>query len=106
MVAFNFQPRFGPAILDGRKLHTFRLTARCKPGDKMQLFTGQRTKECVLLREVVCAYVDHFTVIDDASMNAFARADGFDDWQDMRLFFLDQYDKEFPLFGFLHGWKL
>lgn len=106
MVAFNFQPRFGPLILDGRKLHTFRRTKRCDPGDKMQLFTGQRTKACILLREVVCEYVRPHIVFDDSLNEEFARADGFVDTADMILFFTEEMGYEFPIYGFLHGWKL
>ena len=57
MVAINFMKQFVPKIEDGTKIHTLRDKARCKVGDKLQLYYGQRTKQCRLIKEVVCTAV-------------------------------------------------
>ncbi|MEM1153653.1 MAG: hypothetical protein AAGI44_05900 [Pseudomonadota bacterium] len=57
MVAYNFQSRFALAVEDGTKRQTIRALGRrrhAKPGEMLQLYTGQRTKQCRLLREDRC----------------------------------------------------
>lgn len=127
MVAFNFQKRFVPKILDGTKTQTFRRTERCKVGDTMHLYTGQRTKDCVLILEKVCVAVccgiiryDQVTmnlevsntsgdlkrdavIYIGESLNIFARVDGFDDHNQMLQFF-DGKGIKFPFRGWLHRW--
>jgi hypothetical protein len=55
MVAFNFQRQFVDAIRSGAKTQTIRRNARCETGDTLQLYTGQRTKNCVLIGTAACA---------------------------------------------------
>ena len=57
MVAFNFQSRFADAVESGEKRQTIRLKARCKPGDTLQLYVGQRSKRCRLLGLGCCTDV-------------------------------------------------
>jgi hypothetical protein len=53
MVAINFTV-FQDKILSGEKRQTIRKAARCKPGDRLQLYTGMRTKQCRKLGDAVC----------------------------------------------------
>jgi hypothetical protein len=48
MPAFNFQKQFAPLVADGRKLCTIRRNP-VEPGKPVYLFTGMRTKFCMLL---------------------------------------------------------
>lgn len=118
MVAFNFKPDFVTLIECGIKVQTIRGGLRCGPGDKMQLFTGQRTKQCQRIGEAVC--VESFPVMfRDTSFHTgrnqkvlqvscpdelqkFAEADGFQNWDQCEAFFRDHY--EFPFTGFVHRW--
>lgn len=91
MVAINFSPRFADAVAAGRKMQTIRQTARARPGQELQLYTGQRTKECRKIADAVCidcTYVGltaRGVTLGDASRfpgdrDDFARADGFSDY--------------------------
>lgn len=88
MVAINFQPRFIGPISTGVKRQTIRRTARCKPGDALQLYTGQRTKFCRKIGDAVCQSVKPILVegpsiqlggktLTVAEKVALAQADGF-----------------------------
>lgn len=48
MPAYNFQKRFVPMILSGRKFHTVRRRRKnpTKEGDWLYLYSGMRTKQC------------------------------------------------------------
>ncbi len=48
MVAYSFKPRFVPAIKARTKCQTIRgeRARHAKPGERLQLFTGMRTKQC------------------------------------------------------------
>lgn len=104
MVAINFSPRFAPLVASGAKLQTIRRSARCKPGDRLQLYTGQRTMACrkLVSPDPVCVLVDYCAVRSDGltfgnkalhepHADDFARADGFRDYDDMLAWFLDRY---------------
>jgi hypothetical protein len=43
MVAFNFATEFAGPVERREKKQTIRQTRRAKPGDAIQLYTGQRT---------------------------------------------------------------
>lgn len=103
MVAYNFQEQFVPAIEAGLKRQTtrpMRKNRHAKIGEKLQLFSGLRTKECrkLLAKEPVCAAVDAIEIhlsncipaeierivingreLPDDEAEAFAKADGFHD---------------------------
>jgi hypothetical protein len=104
MVAINFQSRFALLVEAGAKQQTIRRKARCKPGDRLQLFTGQRTPECRKLIEIdpVCTVVDYCAIREDGitlgdrnkhplNIDDFARADGFQDYREMLAWFEGQY---------------
>lgn len=116
MVAFNFSPEFVPAIESGDKVQTIRKTKRAKAGDMLQLYVGQRTKNCRLIREQECAYVDYVHIAPDGltfgdkekhpgDTNAFARRDGFNDFDEMLAWFAKKYG-EFRFVGYVHRWKV
>jgi hypothetical protein len=51
MVAYNFQGRFAEAVESGKKCRTFRRfrqgrSRHARPGEPVQLYTGQRTALC------------------------------------------------------------
>lgn len=107
MVAYNFQGRFADLVEAGQKCQTIRQKARCKPGDRLQLYTGMRTKACRKLRDAVCTHVQPLTLpLRDNPLitDAFARADGFKDSKEMQAWFYDRY-KKWIFEGFLIRWN-
>lgn len=114
MVAINFQERFAYAVGMGQKNQTIRRKARCKPNDDLQLYTGQRTKRCQKIRDAMCIDVRPVTIdrdtltVDGAvlfpdSANDFARADGFDHYDQMLEFFERLYG--LPFEGVVIEWE-
>lgn len=98
MVAYSFKSAFVEDIAAGLKCQTIRLPRprHARPGERLQLFTGMRTKHCrKIIPDPVCIGVDQLIidtrsgrldhleingcVIDLASAeaDAFAVADGF-----------------------------
>ncbi len=128
MVAFNFQPQFRHKLLAGLKLQTFRATKRCDVGDPVQIYTGQRTRQCEKLLDGVCTHVwpgvidlecvtfgetchaeyERLKPGDNAitglPLDDFAKLDGFDSHQQMLQFF-EKRKNHFPFRGWLHKWK-
>lgn len=118
MVAFNFSPQFADAVAAGKKLQTIRSTKRAKPGDRLQLYTGQRTRACRKLvdPDPICVLVDYVGIRPDyltlgdtrkhlGDADDFARRDGFKDYDDMVTWFMARYGR--PYFtGFVHAWTL
>lgn len=128
MVAINFTV-FQDKILSGEKRQTVRLKARCKPGDRLQLYTGMRTKACRKLGEAVCEavfpvmfladggllfpgaselaaislYGARGKVADYVTSERFARADGFPRWDDCAAFFREKYG--LPFAGQVIVWR-
>jgi hypothetical protein len=56
MPAYNFMKIWVPKILNGSKAQTIRRRRKypTKVGDMLQLYTGQRTKQCRLIGKVPC----------------------------------------------------
>lgn len=102
MVAINVSERFAGPVERGEKRQTIRRTMRCKPGDKLQIYTGQRTKACRKLLDAVCENVQPVTItrgtlevggsvyMSDTAA-AFARADGFGSFDELFQWFSDRY---------------
>lgn len=107
MVAYSFQRQFEPAILAGTKSQTIRKVGKrrhAQKGDLMQLYVAMRTKHCTALGVATCfhnipvtldfqgqwvAYgprEDRTSIILAPDLDAFARNDGFEDWQAMCSF--------------------
>lgn len=126
MVAYNFQARFAPAILDGTKCQTIRPRGKRRPprvGETLQLFTGLRTKDVkrLLFRDAVCTSVEgisisartgvvsmlcsnHWQWLDSDQVEALAKADGFASTDAFFDFFLEHYGQTFS--GWLIKWTV
>ena len=100
MPAYNFQPVFAAAVEAGWKVQTIRAKRKNRPrvGQIAHCFTGMRTRQCRRIgtwkiEDVVDVRIDYAGVILDGSplraidLDAFAWADGFKDWEDMRTWF-------------------
>lgn len=116
MVAFNFSPEFADAVASGAKCQTVRKTKRAKPGDMLQLYTGQRTKACRKLREAECVGVDYIHIepgkltVGDAgkhpgNIDDFAQRGGFDNYAAMVDWFTKRYGQS-HFIGYVHRWKV
>ncbi len=118
MVAFNFKAQFADDVEHGRKRQTIRAQRRARVGDKLQLYTGMRTKKCRKLRDAVCAMVQEITVdvhgqfvcvrldgelLPSVMARELARADGFDGVTSFAEFFEREYG--LPFCGWLTKWE-
>lgn len=119
MVAYNFQARFAPLVQAGVKTQTIRAVGKrrhARAGEKLQLYTAMRTKQCRKLLDAVCSLVcpvdieaRGFNVWDydfrRSILNAddFARRDGFDDYAAMVAFFESAHG--LPFTGLLISWR-
>lgn len=57
MVAYSFQPQFAEPIIAGTKRQTIRRPGKrrhARPGERLQLYTGMRTKQCRKIGDAVC----------------------------------------------------
>jgi hypothetical protein len=52
-------------LIEGKKLSTIRQKKRCKVGDKMQLYTGQRTKGCKKILDATCIGTAQITITEE-----------------------------------------
>ena len=119
MVAYNFKAQFADDVESGKKRQTIRLQRRARPGDRLQLYTGMRTKKCRKLRDAVCTSVQEITIKDRGYYTLAVRlngellptklarelavADGFTDLVDFADFFAEQYG--LPFQGWLTTWR-
>ena len=105
MVAINFSAQFAGPVERGEKLQTIRQKARCRPGDALQLYTGQRTKACrkLVTPDPICTVVTYVHLsADDVVLGStkhaprgfdeFAKADGFESYDAMWKWFAKRYD--------------
>lgn len=118
MVALNFNPEFVDKIKSREKRSTIRKTMRCKIGDTLHLFTGQRTKNCVQFGTARCIGIGEIVIgLDDGTPWAFegrigdvlvskrfAHQEGFQNEQEMVNFFKEKYG--IPFKGYVHTWEL
>lgn len=119
MVAINFKADFVEKIQAGEKCQTIRSSQRAKAGDRLQLYTGQRTKDCRKIADALCTTSYPLTIYpetirfeggqfhklsESVHLDRFAQADGFDCWADMAAFFDRQYG--LPFKGWLIEWVL
>ena len=110
MVAYNFQKRFAPHIVSGRKRHTIRADRRrhARPGEAIQLFIGMRTKGCAkIIADPICEAVKPIAIllhdnrinaiwIDDQQLEQsecerLAFHDGFGNLEEMHSCFLEMH---------------
>lgn len=96
---------FVEPILNGKKIGTIRSKAGCRPGDRLKLYTGWRTKKARHFATVTVTHVEPVVIASWGairsykpwdSLNTFARRDGFKSWAKMRDWFMKRYgDHEF-----------
>lgn len=118
MAAFNFSPAFESDIVAGVKRSTIRKSMRCKIGDNLQFYTGQRTKECRKIGSGVCIGIAQIAInLPDGTPWAvtgrigevfvakrLANQEGFINEKLMCDFFREKYgDIQFN--GFMHVWE-
>jgi hypothetical protein len=123
MPAYNFLPRFAPLVESGEKRQTIRAVGKrrhARPGDLLQLYTGQRTAFCrkLVSPDPVCIAV-HLVDIHAISplccemfldgrllylreVVEIAKADGFAGSTEFFNFFYDVHDM--PFHGVLIKW--
>jgi predicted transcriptional regulator len=116
MGIYNFQPRFAPFVLDGRKQHTIRALRAYPdiPGNTLHLYTGLRTPRARLLARVRCISVDRLRIstahdvfirrdkLSASARERLARADGFASFADM----MDFWRGRLPFDGQIICWDL
>lgn len=124
MVAYSFQSRFEVPIRAGFKTQTIRATGRrrhAKPGERLQLYIGMRTRQCRLIALATCIIAKPCGLAfrrgnlvrawhregDVTDLDGFALNDGFTGADDMGAFWsahngLDTGDFE----GVLIEWSL
>jgi hypothetical protein len=112
MVAFNFKEQFVPNIKKGIKKQTIRKTIRCKKGDKLELYTGMRTKQCKKIKDTICIDIYPIAITENklssgrtqlitkTNLDNFAIKDGFKNWEDFKLFFKIHYG--LPFYGYVY----
>ncbi len=120
MPALNFQKRFAPLVESGEKRQTIRrerVDGRlpCKPGDRLVLYTGMRSKNCRRLAEVRCTAVETIRInrkagkpiiwvrYENMDAEAQARADGFESADSMADWFQETHG--LPFRGLLIRWR-
>lgn len=127
MGLYNFQSRFVPFILDGRKTHTIRAMRvhSDKPGNILHLYTGLRQKGARLLMRVPCVKVEEIRIaldgvagrggnrkwevhvwidgerLDRDERELLARRDGFSNFEEMMTF----WDGRIPFQGHIIHWR-
>ncbi len=117
MVAFNFSPEFAAKVTSGEKRQTIRQKKRGQVGDRVQLYTGQRTKKCRKLvdPDPILELINYVairpgyltlgnTALHPGNADDFARADGFKDYAAMVAWFEKKYGSPYFV-GFIHRWR-
>ncbi len=104
MPLLGYQKRFAGQVESGEKRHTIRAKRKDgkdpKPGDRLYQYVGLQTKGCRKLREDICTasipiLIDRSEVILGGELLSYsaalelAYADGFDNLDDFREYFLD-----------------
>jgi len=117
MPALNFQKQFATLVEAGEKHQTIRAYRKDgrdpKTEQTLYLYTGQRTKSCRKLGEVICKTVKQISIQGSAitlgvnrlsfkQENELAKADGFDCFLDFMEFFHKTHG--LPFHGLLITW--
>jgi hypothetical protein len=107
------------------KRQTIRANGRrrhARPGETLQHYYGMRTTKCFKIGDARCKSISDVRLYIHAEwieikgeaelrkgrqLDAFARDDGFDDWADMRAFWLEEHDGKHlgPFVGVLIKWE-
>jgi hypothetical protein len=91
MPSLNFKKQFAAEVAAGIKRQTIRAKRKIpiKPGDKLTLYTGQRTKSCEKLGDAVCTETKEIEIVSEndvildgiklsrGGIRRLANADGF-----------------------------
>ncbi len=116
MVAFNFRARFVDAIKSGKKTSTIRKSLRCKVGNNMQLYTGQRTKACKKIADAVCVGTGIVGISNDdiklyatdgvvpKGQDGLVTTEGFSSKEDLISFFSEHHG--LPFVGYAYFWEV
>ncbi|WP_421793434.1 ASCH domain-containing protein [Hydrocarboniphaga effusa] len=120
MPSLSFQKRFCTRVEAGEKTHSIRPKRKhpeqWMPGRYVHLFFAMRTQYCrklgvgvITQLQDVWIFADHVEiddrVIDEVDeLDAFARADGFESWDDFIPFFREFYG--LPWNGDLIRWRV
>jgi hypothetical protein len=125
MPAYNFQSRFADAVADGRKTQTIRAPRKDgripKVGQTAYLYTGMRSSAARKLGEGMIVEVHNISIFHHIgivvetegqtvllqkteTLNAFAKSDGFLNWQEMVDWFSATHG--LPFVGHLIMWVL
>ena len=115
MVAINFKKEFASLVESGKKRQTIREKTKAMTGSKLQLYYGQRTKQCRKLMDAICIRTRHIILrqneitgalvdVQDKDLDKFARADGFKDYAEMWKFFEPRADSQGDFCGWLIEW--
>ena len=121
MVAYSFKACFAEDIVSGRKRQTIRAERKrhARPGERLQLFVGMRTRQCrKLIPDPVCLRVEPISIWvptkhEPAAViqagkrqyvtEAFAQADGFTSVEAFTRFWFDTHGPG-QFSGVLIGW--
>jgi hypothetical protein len=129
MPLLGFQKQFAPMVENGLRLFPYasipvkRQTIRAKrrdgrnpkPGERLFIYTGLRTKKCLKLGEAICKSVDEIVVdwrgggicvagewLSGGQIDQMAMADGFRDFNEMAKWFEKTHHEDFQ--GLLIKW--
>ena len=109
MVAYSFRPQFVDPILAGLKRQTIRAERKrhAREGERLQLYTGMRTRRCRLIGTTTCIGATNLRLflaerraesLDTGNAwttaeetDAFAAADGFQDWAELKRFWAAEH---------------
>lgn len=126
MPALNFKSQFVPKIVALEKNSTIRGKRKnpIKVGDVIKMYTGMRTKGCMLIGTAICSNITPVLITDEApylivqlsgdaepknykltqdALKHFHTNDGFDTYKEMATFFHNQYG--LPFVGDLIEWR-
>jgi uncharacterized protein YqfB (UPF0267 family) len=120
MVAYSFKERFAEPITSGTKRQTIRAERKrhARPGEVLQLYQGMRTRHCRLILRAQCLDVKPIRIdlVEQTvtagiecintrkALDAFARRDGFSDWDDMHDFWMIEHSGKETFSGVLITW--
>jgi hypothetical protein len=118
MPAFNFQARFATMVARGSKRQTIRLIGkrRVDVGQRFVAYQGMRTKAAEKLCEGVITAVTPVLIARESvrvqgeliadlpNLDKFAQRDGFEDWEDLKLWFVSFH--LLPFHGILIQWEV
>lgn len=134
MVAYSFKKQFVEPIRVGLgivpafnvtpKRHTIRADRKrhARPGEELQLYRGMRTKQCFLIGKGRCTGVHPIELVfrgprrgvwiagnriaaSAKSRDAFARADGFDNWASLAAFWKENHGDPPSWKGIIINWE-